>query len=353
MKLFDAALGRLAASVIPAPLRRTSLSPLLSMLLIRPGGIGDAVLLAPAIHAIKERYPGSHITVLAERRNAGVFALIAGVDHLLCYDSPREFIQALRARYDVVIDTEQWHRFSAVVARLLRAPVKIGFKTNQRQRMFTDTVSYSHDDYEALSFLHLLEPLGIDARSIMMEEPFLSVPDPDACRAARLLEADYEQPFVALFPGASIPERRWGTDRFRRVAEMLAGSGIRTVVVGGHQDRQQGDLIVSGGLGLNLAGSTSLPVTAAIIQKSTLLLSGDSGLLHIAVGLSIPTVALFGPGRAMKWAPQGDGHCVINKHKSCSPCTTFGTTPPCPENVSCMCDITVDDVVRCLWNCVG
>jgi ADP-heptose:LPS heptosyltransferase len=128
------------------------------------------------------------------------------------------------------------------------------------------------------------------------------------------------------------------------VAELLAALGVKSVVVGGREDREQGDAIVSGGGGMNLAGRTSLAGTAAIIKRSRLLVSGDSGVLHIAVGLGVPTVSLFGPGRALKWAPRGENHIVINKGLTCSPCTTYGTTPPCPINARCMKEISVDEV---------
>jgi lipopolysaccharide heptosyltransferase II len=346
MKLLDAAVGNIAVSCIPSPPDCMPSTPLNSLLLIRPGGIGDAALLAPTIHAIKKIYPQARITVLAERRNAGVFALIAAVDQTFSYDIPREFIRALRARYDVVIDTEQWHQLSAVVARLVMAPVKIGFDTNQRRRMFTDVVPYSHDVSEVRSFTRLQEPLGMEVPSTVVNVPFLTVPKAAAAKAAELLGNLHDDPSVAIFPGASIAERRWGADRFRRMAEMLSVFGIKTVVVGGKDDQQQGDEIVGGVLGLNLAGLTSLTETAAVIQKSALLLSGDSGVLHLAVGLGIPTVSLFGPGRAKKWAPQGERHVVITKELPCSPCTTFGTTPPCPINAKCMQDITVAEVIN-------
>ena len=82
-------------------------------------------------------------------------------------------------------------------------------------------------------------------------------------------------------------------------------------------------------MGLILAGMTSLAETAAVIQKCALLVSGDSGVLHIAAGLGVPTVSIFGPGRVEKWAPQGEHHVVVTKRLTCSPCTMFGTTPPC------------------------
>ena len=346
VKSFDAVVGRLTAALLPAPVAASGPTRIDSLLLIRPGGIGDAVLLAPAILSLKRQFPAIRIHVLAEKRNVGIFQLIQGVDRLLCYDNPGEFMLALRGSYDCVVDTEQWHRLSAVVARFISAPVKIGFDTNERRRMFTNPVPYSHDDYEAVSFARLLEPLGIGEGEGEIGSPFLSLPDSSVGKASALLDSLLGQPFVTVFPGASIPERRWGAERFRRVAEMLSVIGIGVVIVGGKEDRQQGEEIVGGGAGLNLAGLTSLSETAAVIQKSSLLVSGDSGVLHIAVGLGVPTVSLFGPGRAKKWAPQGDRHMVINKGLACSPCTTFGTTPSCPIDAQCMRDITVDEVVN-------
>jgi len=346
LKLLDKTVGcfliRCLPSVLPAP------APFAQgrILLIRPGGIGDAVLLAPAIRSLRNTFPSLQITVLAERRNAGVFPLVPGVDALLCYDRPRELLQALRSNFDAVIDSEQSHRLSALVARFVPAAVKIGFDTNDRRRMFTHPVPYSHDDYERVSFARLLVPLGIGAETVESEAPFLSLPLDASGKAAVFLEPLHGEPFVAVFPGASIPERRWGADRFRRVAELLSVFGIRVVIVGGKEDHQQGELIAGGGLGINLAGLTSLAETGSIVPRDSLAQSGDSGVLHIAVGLGVPTVSLFGPGRAKKWAPQGEQHIVINKGLACSPCTTFGTTPPCPVDARCMRDITVDEVAN-------
>lgn len=313
-----------------------------SILIIRPGGIGDAVLLIPAIQAINKKYPTAKITVLAERRNASAFQFCREVNHVLRYDLLYELFSSLSGDYDVVIDSEQWHRLSAVVARLTRAPLLIGFGTNKRARLFTHQIAYSHDDYESDSFYRLLAPLGIGPACLPAK--FLAVPAEAERRGASLLADLGNRPFVSVFPGASIRERRWGADKFRRLAELLSVFGVTVVVVGGRDDIGQGETIVSGGLGLNLAGRTTLAETAAIIEKSALLVSGDSGVLHIAIGLGKPTVSLFGPGRARKWAPRGERHVVINKGLPCSPCTTYGTTPPCPSNARCMADISADEV---------
>lgn len=344
IKMLDAVLGSIAIFLCLRPLRTQADSPLSSLLVIRPGGIGDAVLLAPTFRLIKQSYPDVRITVLAEKRNAGVFPLATGIDRLLCYDRPAEFLEALRGTYDAVIDTEQWHRLSAIVARFVAAPVKIGFDTNERRRMFTHTLPYSHDDYETDSFLRLLQPLGMDAGAGETGLPWLSVSSRSETELDSLLEPLGGEPFIVMFPGASIPERRWGAEQFRAVAELLASLGVKTVVVGGHEDREPGNVIVGGCGGINLAGRTSLAVTAAVLKRSCLLLSGDSGVLHIGVGLDVPTVSLFGPGRALKWAPRGEKHLVINKGLACSPCTTYGTTPSCPVDTRCMKEISVDEV---------
>ena len=151
---------------------------------------------------------------------------------------------------------------------------------------------------------------------------------------------------MALFPGASIPERRWGAGRFAELARRLEAEGLSVVVVGGGADRAAGDEIVGGGRGLNLAGTTSLTETAAVLEKTRLLVTGDSGILHIAVGLGVPTVSLFGPGRAKKWAPRGEGHIVLNKELPCSPCTTFGYTPRCAIGAKCLGLISVGEVAE-------
>ena len=80
------------------------------------------------------------------------------------------------------------------------------------------------------------------------------------------------------------------------------------------------------------------------MKEAVLLITGDSGIMHIGYGLGIKIVALFGPGREKKWAPRGRNCIVINKNLSCSPCTTFGYTPKCKKNAECMKQITVEEV---------
>jgi len=343
LKQIDKLIGGVAAAMLPAP-RAAELPTPKRLLVIRPGGIGDAVLLVPALRALKERFPQAELVVLAEARNVGAFALCPQVDRLLLYDRPADLLEVLRGGFEVIIDTEQWHRLSAVVARLARAPLSIGYATNDRKRLFSHGIPYSHDDYEAFSFFNLLAPLGITPLK-RLTVPFLTVPSEAALRVEALLAGCEAERLVTIFPGASIPERRWGAPRFAELCQRLTLAGFRIVVVGGPGDREEGETIVSGCGGLNLAGKTSLVDSAAVIARSRLLISGDSGILHIAAGLGVPSVSLFGPGIEAKWGPRGERHRIVNRHLACSPCTRFGTTPRCPDGARCLSEITVPDVL--------
>lgn len=343
LKSVDSIVGRLASHLLPSPAKPLSIAGIRSILIIRPGGIGDAALLAPAIGLLKTHLPETSIDVLGERRNSGVFTLIPGIRKLFLYDAPADLFKVIRGGYDAVIDTEQWHRLSAVVARLTGAPVLIGFGTNDRRKLFNHYISYSHGDYEVDSFLHLLEPLGIAA---IWNKPtsFLKIPEivlRENLPSDNLLDG---RPYVAIFPGASIKERQWGMHRFREIVSRLEAEGLVVVIIGGVEDKVQGEGIVAGGRALNLAGTMNLAGTAKIISNAALLLSGDSGVLHLGVGLGVATISLFGPGIAAKWAPRGEQHTVLNRFIPCSPCTSFGYTPVCQYGAKCLAEITTEEV---------
>jgi len=316
-----------------------------SVLFIRPGGIGDAVYLIPILSLLKQTYPDATIDVLAEQRNAAIFLLSPHVRTIFHYDNPRELLACLKMRYDVVIDSEQWHRLSAVVAAFIKADLRIGFGTNERSRIFHHSISYSHDDHELISFRRLLEPLIGGENQPSFDEPFFHIPEGLLANTREKHEFP-EQPFVAIAPGASITERRWGGERYAEVADELSRKGYLIVVIGIPSDTADAALIAQKLPNtIDLTGKTNLQETAVLLAASRLFIGADSGLLHIAVALGIPTVSIFGSGREKKWAPQGNRHRVINKHLPCSPCTTFGNTPSCPYDGACMKQISPKEVI--------
>ena len=343
LKRLDAFLGGKAVDLLAQRKKRRPFSvknigfPVRRILVIRPGGIGDAVLLIPALNLLNENFPESEIHVLAERRNRAVFSMVEFVK-TYCYDSFKDLTYVLKTPYDLIIDTEQWHRLSAVLSYFINGSIKIGFGTNERSLLFDCSVPYSQNRYELDSFLELLKPLAISAEK-RTYIPFLSL----SCS----LNPFGKDAFVAIFPGASIPERVWPQERFKKVGQWLNKLGFGVAVVGGAQDIALGEAIVNGlRKGYNLAGKCSLEDTAGLLKEASLLISSDSGIMHLAVAVGTPVVALFGPGIENKWAPRDGKSMVLNRHLPCSPCTLFGYTPPCPIGAKCMLEISIDDVKK-------
>jgi lipopolysaccharide heptosyltransferase II len=344
LKKVDGFVGSLLARVWLRPKQVGRALPSVSrLLLIRPGGIGDAVLLIPVVKRLRDTFPSACIEVLAERRNIGTFALCPEIDRILCYDKPQELLVVLRSDYDVVIDSEQWHRLSALVSRIIRSKLKIGYGTNERKRLFTHPIEYSHENYELNSFFELLKPLGIDLPATT-HVPFLTIPVDDQAAADKLLRALSNQPFVVIFAGASIPEKKWPVTKFRSVVSFCMDIGCQVVLVGGVNDIEVSDAVARDLNVLNLCGRTSLVETSAVLARAALVICGDSGVLHIAVGLDRPTVALFGPSSVGKWAPAGSKHVAISKQLKCSPCSLFGTVSKCENGESCIREISVEEV---------
>ncbi len=345
LKLLDKSVGVLLVSLLSTRRQRSKSGDICNILFIRPGGIGDAVLLIPAIRALRNRLPGVQIDVLCEERNAGIFKLVKDLNGVYLYDRGKELIKCLRNSYEAVIDTEQWHRLSAVVAYLTNAPVRIGFDTNERGKLFTYRISYSHDDYEVYSFFHLIEPLINEPPSFDPDGPFIDVPS--ALLSSPVVEgvADTGR-LAAIFPGASVYERRWGGEKYGKVAQALIRKGFKVLILGSHTDRREAEIIRTVAPdSLDLAGRTSLTEVAAILKKCKLLITADSGLLHLAYGVGTPTVSLFGSGIEKKWAPRGRRHIVLSEHLGCSPCTKFGYTPRCKRNAECLSLISVEKVI--------
>jgi ADP-heptose:LPS heptosyltransferase len=361
LKKIDSVFGRLACSIARAfvkPRGFHDFSPELpsekiKILLIRPGGIGDAALLHPALRALRECFKNAVIEILAEKRNAGLLTSCSYINRVYLYDlrPPIELFKAVRTNYDIVIDTEQWHRFSAVFSYLTKAPIRVGFATNEREELFSHPVSYGQDDYEVKSFLHLVSAITGERYEFNENEPFIKL---DSGLFSKTEPKVFEfrkkwRALIGVFSGATIPERRWGIVNFAQLSKRLSQEGVGTVMVGGSPEVKEAETfkeIVGKDNVLNFVGKTSLMETAAIISKLDLFLSGDTGIMHIAYGVGTPTVSLFGAGIQKKWAPIGKHHIAINRNLFCSPCTRFGYTPRCPYQVKCLRDITPDEVLE-------
>jgi lipopolysaccharide heptosyltransferase II len=330
----------------PATIRR--------MLVIRPGGIGDAVLFFPMLQALRQAFPQAGLDVLAERRNVDLFAANDVVDSAWAYDASfgLGLLKGLRGRYDLVVDTEQYHMLSALIAAMTKAPVRCGFDTQGRGGLFTHRVRYSDQVYEVYSFLDLVTALTGRPVEFDVDRPFFPVSEAAKERARARLEerlpGSSTGGIVVISPGASMRQRIWAPERYRELANWLLQRGHRIAVIGSPADRAAATAVAEGlpaDRVASFAGTMTLADTAGLITFARLYVSSDTGPLHIAYGVGVPTVHLFGSGILEKWAPAGSRTRAVTGALACSPCTRYGYTPPCPYDVECMKRIEAADVI--------
>jgi ADP-heptose:LPS heptosyltransferase len=323
------------------------------ILVIRPGGIGDMLMLLPVLRRITDVYPGAELKVLCEGRNAGVLALAGMRAAALLYDThPFQLLAYLmRNKFDIVLDSEQFHCFSAIFGYLSRAAIRVGYKINPvRNPLYTHLVDYAPDGPEGLQFLKLLEPLHIPQAPYQLAGILKKCGDPlppdlekwlATCGSARQI--------ITLHVGGSSPHKQWPVDKYARLVEDLAGRFKPCVLLLGNENdtRREKELKkLLSGTDLPVwitAGTLSLSQTATLIQRAKLLIGPDSGLVHLGITVNTPTVALYGATDHRKWACEGPANRVVRNPLPCSPCCIFGYHKPC-RTYACMHGISVEEV---------
>ncbi len=157
---------------------------------------------------------------------------------------------------------------------------------------------------------------------------------------------DPEAPLAGIAPGAAYgPAKRWFPDRFAAVADRLAAEfGARVLVFGSSGDRESAGAVQAAAKArfVNLAGGTSLREALALISRCRVFVSNDSGLMHVAAAMGVPTVAVFGSTNPVTTGPMGPRFSIVRKPMDCSPCLK----ETCPQDFRCMEAISAEDV----WN---
>jgi ADP-heptose:LPS heptosyltransferase len=332
-----------AAQPIPAAALRR-------VLIIRPGGLGDAVLSYPMLTALRAAYPHARFDALVERRNAGVYRINPIVDEIYRYDSrPWTVFGRLKKNcYDLIIDTEQYHHLSTLLANALRPRFLCGFDTLGRGRFMTHAAVHDEHSYEVFSFLRLAEivlgaPITFDP-----DQPFIKIPAQTSTWADQTIRAAGLPRFVVLAPGAGGAYKRWPPSRYAEIVNWLTRRDYPVILLGGRDAMPAAAQITTrtdSGRVVNLVGQTTLTQSAGLLQRASLSVSADTGAMHLAYAVGTATVSLFGPGEHLRWAPPGKRHRIIRKGLACSPCTRFGHVPRCPYDVACMREISAPEVI--------
>jgi heptosyltransferase I len=196
--------------------------------------------------------------------------------------------------------------------------------------------------------LVLLNSLGIPTGPVVYDFPIL---EENEAKAHRLLEAGgwrENELLVAIHPMTLWPTKLWENERFGQVADQLVEKGFRVAFTGGPGDRQAIDAICARMThpAIRLEGRTSLKTLAAIHRLASVVLSTDTGPMHIAAAVGTPVVALFGPTAPWRTGPYGREHTVLRVGLDCSPCFRRRCLTARYEEMACMRRLTVDQVVE-------
>jgi len=327
----------------PAPVQADTVS---RILVVRPGGMGDMVMLLPVLASLGEHFPAARLSVVCEKRNLAILGLARSAADVFAYDrEPLRVLHGLHStRYDIAIDTEQFHHFSALFAYWSRAPVRVGFKINPtRNALYTHLVNYAPDGPEGEQFLNLLSPLGIPRAPYRLQGTLREkiVPDNEFVQSV----AGGTDPYCVFHPGTSNAYKLWDTARYTELARLLKKHhGLRFIITGSRGERDIADrvagMIRDGGIeATSIAGHASLLQAVSVIRGARLFVGPDSGMGHLTVAVGVPTVILFGPSDSDKWGATGGTHAVVNGRAPCAPCFIFGYHKPC-HRLDCMKVIT-------------
>jgi len=321
------------------------------ILIVKPSSLGDVVHSLPFLNAMKTCFPSAEIHWVIAKGLEGLLEGHPMVDKLIVINKDlwkrfsqtgktlkelRELFKQLRhEQYDMVVDLQGLLR-SGLITQATGAPLRIGFlEAREGSRLFyTRKVKGGRDIHAVDRYMKLAAELGCEATERVFPFPLAgNVGD----KAGRLAELG---PYAVLAPGARWKTKIWPAESFGKVASMLP---LRSVIIGSSADKAIADEVVShsGERAVSMAGETSLRELIEIMRAAQVVITNDSGPMHIAAALNVPVIAIFGPTSPAKTGPYGRGHVVLQSEAECVPCFKRAC-----RDIRCMQEITPEAVYQ-------
>lgn len=302
------------------------------ILIVKPSSLGDVINALPTFAALRRRFPHAHIAWLVKRQWAALLERAEGLDEVLSVrpglSGWLSMVPRLRAnKFDLVVDLQGLFR-SGAIAWLSASPVRIGF-ANAREG---GPLFYTHHvTVPPLREIHAVDrnlriAVALGAITDGTAEFPLRVPQEDGERITTLLQeagVSAGSEWIAMNVSARWATKRYPAESFAAVADLIQKNGWGPVVfIGGPDDRAAVESVLDRMTteAKNLVGRTSVGLLPALFQSAELLVTNDSGPMHVAAAMGTRVVALFGPTSPVETGPYGDGHRVLRSGIPCSPC---------------------------------
>ncbi|UCE42437.1 MAG: lipopolysaccharide heptosyltransferase II [Candidatus Aminicenantes bacterium] len=327
----------------------------MKILVRMPNWIGDSVLALPAMKTIKRNYPESEVWAGTQEWVKDLFAMddmFAGAISLLEHKSLKNLQESAKilrkSRFDLgILFTNSFA--SALVFAMARIPQRWGYKKDGRGLLLTKGIpiqSRENRAHQVHYYLDLLLGLGLKE---FPEEHSLPIDRQEKTRAEEWLGSQniqIQRPLIIISPGAYYGSaKRWPAKKYAELATLLQSRMRAQVLVIGSADETPLAEAISSLMSERphiLTGNTSLPRLAALLSLADLLVTNDSGPMHLANILKVPLVALFGPTEPARTGPYQQPAMVIHKGAPCWPCSYR----QCPFDHRCMMDISPEEVFQ-------
>ena len=327
---------------------------------LRSNGIGDFVMALPALSALRATYPDAQITYLGTTWHPElldgrpgpwdrtvVVPRYPGVrdSDEASRDSPevRDFFSTQqRERYDLAVQLHGGGGNSNPFVRALGARLSVGLRDVGAPPLDRD-VRYSYYQHEVLRFLEVVALVG----AVPVElEPRLAVTSADRAAADAIVPAG---PLVAVHPGASDPRRRWPPTCFAAVADAVAASGARIVLVGHGQDDATAAAQIADAMrapALDLVGRLSMSAMVGLLARCRVVLGNDSGPRHLAAAVGAPTVGVYWCGNLINAGPltRARHRVGVSFRTTCPECGADQGAGRCAHDPSFVADVPVEEV---------
>lgn len=321
--------------------------------------IGDTVLLAPSIRALRKKFGSSRLTVMCSPVNEVIVRGWDFIDGYITLDFARlllnplkliKFVADLRKqKYDLVLDFETWPRIIPLITYLSGARSRIGYRTGKQCRhlLFTEAVDHTRGKHELKCFMDIVNRAGVEVEDTSIK---MAVGVQEEKTAKKILDENgfIEKKFVIIHPGCGANGfyREWYPERYAAVSDYLNKRYSLKVMLTGTGDDAgivSGMLSKTGEKVLDLSGKTTLLELIALVEKSLFVLCGNTGIVHLASAVGTPVVVLQGPTDPEKWGPWGRGRVITAENLDCRPCLYLGYEYGCRTR-KCMELITVEAV---------
>jgi heptosyltransferase-3 len=310
--------------------------------ILATAAIGDTIIMSGAINSIKTKYPNSKITLFCGSSNFQAAKLLNNVDKVEKLSiknilASKKIIQ--KYSFDIWIDFGPWPRLNSILTYFAIAKYRIGFNTKNQFKHFVFDKWVLHSDilHEHDNYCELLKLINIKK----FEKPKLSL-------KSNIKSNNENYVVMHLYAGGSkadlkqLPLKIW-----KEIIEYCLDKNYKIYLTGGKSDYEIIKEFLSNNniSAENIAGKLSLKETASIISKAKLVISIDTGIMHLASALNTNLIAIHGPTSPDRWGPLSTNSYTVYINYECSPCISLGFESSCKNN-QCMKLIQLSNIVN-------